>query len=231
MRWVLFAGIVISAAVAAVPIWSQQTSVSLQVELTRPAASHQQAPVSAESPFVVWLTPLDRPIPPVRATQTFRMVQKNKQFVPHLLVVPVGSTIEFPNEDPFFHNVFSLFDGRRFDLGLYQTHQSRGTRFDREGISYIFCNIHSEMGGIIVSLNTPYYTTSTRNKITLQAVPVGSYMLHVWSEQATLDSARQAERRVLIHQGTNDLGRIVLQRVPEQKTSHKNMFGEDYRQP
>jgi plastocyanin len=227
----MFAGIVVSFAFATAPAWSQQATVSLQVVFTQLAGGKQQAPLSAESPVVVWLTPLDRPVPPVRATQTFRMVQKNKQFVPHMLVVPVGSTIEFPNEDPFFHNVFSLFDGRRFDLGLYQTHQSRSTRFDREGVSYIFCNIHSEMGGIIVSLNTPYFATSATSKVMLQAVPVGSYMLHVWSERATLESTRQAERKVVIHEGENDLGHTMLQIIPEQKLSHKNMFGEDYPRP
>src|SRR5579884_454193 len=78
---------------------------------------------------------------PVHAT----LVQKNKTFLPHVLVIPPGSTVDFPNHDPFFHNVFSLFEGKRFDLGLYESGTSRSVKFDRTGVSYIFCNIHPQM--------------------------------------------------------------------------------------
>ena len=104
--------------------------------------------------MVVWLTPLK---PDGRPAATghpgpFRLVQKDKMFTPHLLVVPTGTSVEFPNEDPFFHNVFSLFNGQRFDLGLYESGTSRAVRFDREGVSYIFCNIHPEMGAVVLAL-------------------------------------------------------------------------------
>lgn len=210
---------------------AQRAAVTLQVAFAQAASSTRVPAISAEAPVVAWLTPLDKATPPARASQPYRMVQKNKQFTPHLLVVPVGSTIEFPNEDPFFHNVFSLFNGKRFDLGLYQTHGSRAARFDREGVSYIFCNIHPEMGGIIVSIGSPYFTSSPTGKLSLQDVPPGNYTLHVWSERATLESTRFAERKVTISEGTNDLGAIILQPVPPQTHSHKNMFGEDYSHP
>jgi len=95
----------------------------------------------------------------------YRLIQKDKMFTPHLLVVPIGSQVEFPNQDPFFHNVFSLFNGKRFDLGLYESGTSRSVRFDREGVSYIFCNIHPEMGAIVLALNTPYYGISGRERL------------------------------------------------------------------
>src|SRR5437879_9863562 len=111
---------------------------------------------------VVWLTPMTgaggeattaMPSPPAN----LRLVQKNKSFEPHILVVPVGSMVEFPNHDPFFHNVFSLFEGKRFDLGLYEAGSSRNVSFDRPGISYIFCNIHAKMSTIVIALENTYY--------------------------------------------------------------------------
>ena len=79
--------------------------------------------------------------------------QKNKAFEPHLLVVTIGSNVEFPNDDPWFHNVFSLFNGKRFDLGLYEAGTTRTVHFEREGVSYIFCNIHPEMSAVVVVLS------------------------------------------------------------------------------
>src|ERR1019366_4288896 len=117
---------------------------------------------------VVWLTPITTtgaggeattatPSPPPSPAANPRLVQKNKSFDPHILVVPAGSMVEFPNRDPFFHNVFSLFEGKRFDLGLYEAGSSRMVRFDRPGISYIFCNIHPEMSAVVITLTTPLY--------------------------------------------------------------------------
>jgi len=90
---------------------------------------------------------------PIHATLT----QKHKKFSPHVLVIPPGSVVDFPNRDPFFHNVFSLFEGKRFDLGLYESGTSRSVKFDRPGVSYIFCNINPQMNAIVISLDTPYY--------------------------------------------------------------------------
>ncbi len=94
---------------------------------------------------VVWLTPQDRAgkaaIAPRKRAQ---LVQRDKSFEPHVLVVRTGDTVDFPNRDPFFHNVFSLFDGKRFDLGLYEAGATNSARFDRAGVSFLFCNIHPE---------------------------------------------------------------------------------------
>src|SRR6266496_895518 len=115
----------------------------------------------------------------------FRLIQQRKRFEPHLLVVAVGSTVEFPNLDPFFHNVFSLFEGKRFDLGLYEAGSIRNVSFDRPGISYIFCNIHAEMSAVVIAVPTPYYAiSSVKGEIVLANVPVGRYAMHVWYETA-----------------------------------------------
>ncbi|HVT98050.1 MAG TPA: hypothetical protein VHE33_11130, partial [Acidobacteriaceae bacterium] len=114
--------------------------------------------VTAMPPAVVWLKPL-QPVDPAPAEphKSYTLLQKNRSFIPHLLVVPVGSHVEFPNEDPFYHNVFSLFDGKRFDLGLYEAGSTKTVTFSREGVSYIFCNIHPEMSAVVLALATPFY--------------------------------------------------------------------------
>src|ERR1700739_1460596 len=132
---------------------------------------------------VLWLTPVDVSLPPPVPGPSGNcplLAQKNKQFVPHLLVVQVGSTVDFPNLDPFFHNVFSQFNGKRFDLGLYESGSNKTVRFDHEGVSYIFCNIHPEMSAVVIALSSPYVDISSQDgKIELHDVPSGSYEMHV----------------------------------------------------
>ena len=182
---------------------------------------------------VLWLTPLQPDVHPAATAGhpgPFRLIQKDKMFSPHLLIVPTGSSVEFPNQDPFFHNVFSLFNGKRFDLGLYESGTSRAVRFDREGVSYIFCNIHPEMGAIILSLSTPYYGVSNAaGTVAIHNVLPGSYRLHVWSEAAQSANPVDAERIVQVGAAPLHLGEIALQGVADPMEHHKNKFGEDYR--
>src|SRR5260370_32548605 len=133
-------------------------------------------------------------------------------FTAYLLVGPMGSQVEFPNEDPFFHNVFSLFNGKRFDLGLYESGTSRSVRFDREGVSYIFCNIHPEMGAIVLALNTPYYGISGENGVVaLHNVPAGSYRLSVWSGNGQPGNPEESQQIVQVSTNPVHLGEITLQ--------------------
>jgi hypothetical protein len=191
---------------------------------------HKDGPSVAN--VVVWLSPL-KPggaMPMVPARQPlYRLVQKDKMFTPHLLVVPTGTQVEFPNQDPFFHNVFSLFNGKRFDLGLYESGTSRSVRFDREGISYIFCNIHPEMGAIVLALNTPYYGVSGEDGVVaLHNVPAGSYRLNVWSENGQSANPEISQRIVQVSTDPVHLGDITLQATTDALAHHRNKFGEDY---
>jgi plastocyanin len=178
---------------------------------------------------VVWLTPVSsgqQENNPPRSG--LRLVQKNKNFEPHLLVVPVGTVVEFPNHDPFFHNVFSLFEGKRFDLGLYEAGSSRNVRFDRVGVSYIFCNIHPQMSAVIISLDTPYYAISDRSGgVAISDVPPGRYMLHVWHERASQDYLKGLTREVTISADHHTLDEL---RIEQSQTllAHKNKYGRDY---
>jgi plastocyanin len=221
MLWLVCLGATCRAARA------QSIDVSASVVLHRPA----NATASGSADVVVWLTPLEntgtQAQPPVQ--QHFTLAQKDKMFHPHLLVVPVGSSIDFPNLDPFFHNVFSLFNGKRFDLGLYEGHSHRAVRFDREGVSYIFCNIHPDMGAVVVSLSTPYYAVSkTDGRILLRDVPPGRYRVHLWAENVGLQSLNGLSRDVQIDAQDNQLGTFELKTSAETAAHHKNKFGEDY---
>lgn len=141
----------------------QQLTVTAQVEVAAPP-QHSHSPAGV----VVWLAPAEGSAP-IQVTelpeQHPSLTQKNKSFSPHLLVVQVGTVVEFPNHDPFFHNVFSLFEGKRFDLGLYEAGTTRRVRFDRAGVCYIFCNIHPEMSAVVIVLDTPYSGISNRRGV------------------------------------------------------------------
>jgi len=208
---------------------AQAADVSIHVNVTHQRES--TAPKHASNAgVVVWLTPNSNSAPPAaHLTEHYTLVQKDKQFIPHILVVPTGSSVDFPNLDPFFHNVFSLFNGKRFDLGLYEAHTQRTVQFDRDGVSYIFCNIHPEMGAVIVTLSTPYYAISARDgSIHLQNVPPGSYRLHVWAENVPIDRLDALGRNVEIGTQNVDLGAISLETSGNVMNHHKNKFGESY---
>jgi plastocyanin len=186
---------------------------------------------------VVWLTALTGatgdPVPaPGAALPALRLTQKNKSFEPHLLVVPAGSPVEFPNRDPFFHNVFSLFEGKRFDLGLYEAGSTRMVHFDRPGISYIFCNIHPEMSAVVITLPTPFYAVAnSEGQLNIVNVPYGRYLLHVWSEGIGPENAQPAAREITIGESSTSLGVIRVPAMNGQSLAHKNKYGRDYDSP
>src|SRR4029077_1253532 len=152
---------------------------------------------------VIWLKPVDHSGAEVASAEPGRkrmqLVQRNKSFQPHLLVVPVGSVVDFPNRDPFFHNVFSLFDGKRFDLGLYEAGATNSVIFDRVGVSFLFCNIHPEMSAVVIAVDTPYFGISGRSgNISIANVPEGKYVLHVWYEAGVPEDLKDLRRPIII---------------------------------
>jgi plastocyanin len=210
--------------------YAETVDASLQVHMTRLGKSVDQ--VAGSTGVVVWLTPLSPTIADSRSKPGhYRLVQKDKTFTPHLLVIPTGSSVDFPNLDPFYHNVFSLFNGKRFDLGLYESGSSRAVHFDHDGVSYIFCNIHPEMSAIIVTLSTPYFGVSAADgSITLHGVPPAAYEMHVWAEGSSAGDLNALSRRVIVAPSQKDLG-IVDVTVDAHLPPHKNKFGEDYQVP
>lgn len=207
----------------------QQFTLNGRLQLRGPGKSNQ-------SPAVVWLEPIGETREraaawrPSAAAPTPRLTQHNKQFDPHLLVVPVGAVVVFPNRDPFFHNVFSLFEGQRFDLGLYEAGSSREVHFDKPGISYIFCNIHSEMSAVVIALTNPYYAIPGQTgDVVIHDVPAGSYSLKVWAERA---SPRQLTSPgiVTVSEQSRSLG-LLQMTVGRTILNHKNKYGLDYDPP
>jgi plastocyanin len=129
----------------------------------------------------------DVPPEPSRAT----MDQRNETFVPHVLAIMAGTTVDFPNSDRTYHNVFSFSKPKAFDLGRYAAGKSKAVRFDRPGIVRVFCEIHSHMNAFILVFSHPYFsTTDTDGRYRIPEVPAGSYTVAVWNEGLVRDSRR-----------------------------------------
>ena len=186
------------------------------------------------SNIVIWLKPLDfsttKAVAPAKHHP--QVVQKNKTFEPHLLVVPAGSTVDFPNHDPFFHNVFSLFDGKRFDLGLYESGAVNSVHFDKPGISFLFCNIHPEMNAVIVAVDSPYFSVSDKTGgVSIPDIPQGRFELHVWDERSSAESLRHLTRTIEISSSSTKLETIAIPESQEPPMTHKDIYGQDYAPP
>ncbi len=218
---------------------AQVNTVSVRVEIkVKGGAKSEKSPRDPLnfSEVVVWLKTVDGSTGSALVTdpqhKRVQLVQKNKSFQPHLLVVPVGSEVDFPNRDPFFHNVFSLFDGKRFDLGLYEAGASSSVRFDRVGVSFLFCNIHPEMSAVVVAVDTPYYGVSDRSgTLTIPNVPDGKYEMHVWYEKSLPAELKMLTRAVNVSSKARELGTISITENSGFTLSHKNKYGQDYASP
>ena len=203
-----------------------QETLRAHVELTK--AGHR---LKNSSQAVVWLTPVGASVEPPQQTGIPQLVQKNKSFHPSLLVIPAGGKVEFPNHDPFFHNVFSLFEGKRFDLGLYESGTTRFVQFDKPGISFIFCNIHAEMSAVVIALATPYYAVSdAHGDLAIPDVPPGRYQLQIFHSGVAPDALRAAAREITVARGQTTLGTFALAES-DVTVGHKNKYGRDYDRP
>jgi plastocyanin len=140
-----------------------------------------QHPIPAET--VVWLEPAQGTRARAEAVRV-RMVTRSKVLFPHVVAVPVGSTIEFPNDDPISHNLFSLSSPNTFDLGLYRKGAGKSHTFNAPGIVNVYCNVHPGMSAVIHVLSTPYFGFATADgKYTLADIQAGEYRLMGWNEQ------------------------------------------------
>ena len=201
-------------------------AVSGQVEL----ADSREASVRRGKDYsgvAVWLEPVGRklPLPPSR---TYTMLQKGKKFIPHVLVIPAGAVVDFPNADPIFHNAFSNFSGQQFDTGLYAPGSTQKVQFRREGAVRVFCNIHSNMSAVIVVVNTPYFARTGRNgAFRIENVEPGEYTVRVWHERAPEGRLAELERRIAVRSDAT----LPLMRISESgylEVPHKNKHGKDY---
>jgi hypothetical protein len=188
---------------------------------------HQSKGNRNSGEVVIWLTPrqpMPLPAPPSGAM----LVQKNKSFSPHVLAVMQGTEVEFPNRDPFFHNVFSIYQGKPFDLGLYESGSSKKIKFVRPGVSYIFCNIHPEMSAAVVVLTTPYFAmTGPDGTFSITHVRPGSYKLQVWYELASESELESSSQELVVGSRDASVSSITLHSSDGRK-EHLNKYGEAY---
>ncbi|HYL78489.1 MAG TPA: methylamine utilization protein [Bryobacteraceae bacterium] len=181
------------------------------------------------SGVVVWLEPVSGAgVVPVRARHA-EMIQKDKTFLPHVLAVTVGTTVDFPNDDPIFHNAFSNYNGQIFDIGLYPPGTSRSIAFKKEGVVRVFCNIHPAMSAVIVVLRSPYFGVSnSKGAVQITEVPPGSYRVHVFHERATEQTLAALSRLIEVTAEGAQLPPIAVSESGYLQLPHKNKYGKDY---
>jgi len=161
--------------------------------------------------------------PPIPVPEEpFRIVTVRKEFTPRSLVVPVGATVRFPNQDNILHNVFSLSGSNRFDLGLYRRGEGKEVTFDAAGVVRVFCNVHHSMVAYVVVVETPFYTmAAVDGGFALDGLPAGPGKLMVWQEQAE-------PREVAVQLPRPGSLEVRLELDKPRVPQHQNKFGKPY---
>ena len=150
------------------------------------ASSGETRPAEDPGDVVVYLEEVSgAPAPVGRNVPAPAMRQEGLTFHPHLLTILKGTSVEFPNADPIFHNVFSLSRAASFDLGRFPQGSSRSVRFDKPGVVKVFCHIHSDMNAVILVLDNLYFARpDSGGRYRIDAVPPGEYRVVAWHERA-----------------------------------------------
>jgi plastocyanin len=181
-------------------------------------------PGTTPAPAVVYAEPLEVAAP--KRPGTFTLMQKGKAFQPDVLAVPVGSTIEFPNQDLVFHNVFSLSSPEPFDLGLYRKGEAKRRTFTRPGLYRVFCNIHPEMAAFVAVVPTPWVAIADARGAYAFDLPAGRYRV-----TAVSDRAAPASAEIVVGAAAVVAPALTLDESQFTRTAHKNKFGHDYPSP
>jgi len=161
-------------------------------------------------------------IPPEILTKRFVMMTRNKQLSPRAMAVPVGVSVDFPNYDAIFHNLFSVSAPNNFDLGLYKGGASKSKVFEHPGIVKVFCNVHPHMSATIVVSASPYYAAADKSgNFSFGTIPNGTYQLRAYTEEGQTSQ--------LIQVGMSPLTvKLSIDGRNFKKLRHKNKFGKDY---
>lgn len=157
---------------------------------------------------------------PTRATVTM----KAKAFTPRVVAVSVGGTVEFPNEDPIFHNAFSVSGENRFDLELYKRPKSASWTFQHPGIVRVYCNIHPQMSAIVVVRDNPFFTRANPDgSFAIEGLPAGRYLLKAWHERGG-----EGGREIVVPAEGEVRAELSLDASSYKRVQHRNKFGKDY---
>ena len=181
----------------------------------------------AVSETLVWLEPAAKTYK--KPAATFTMTTRSKTFLPHVMAVPAGSTISFPNEDPIAHNLFSLAPGNTFDLGLYRKGAGKTHKFDTAGTVNVYCNVHPNMSAVVHVMSTPFYGFTDASGNYSFDVPPGKYRVVAWNEQGGTSAPSELEIRA---DGTvTGATLLTIDGRNFRISQHKNKFGQSYRPP
>jgi plastocyanin len=183
-----------------------------------------QKPVIHET--LVWLDAAGRA--PKRSGSTFTMTTRSKAFLPHVLAVPAGSTINFPNEDPISHNLFSLTPGNTFDLGLYRKGAGKAHKFEAPGAVNVYCNVHPNMSAVVHVMNTPYYGFADAKGDYSFDVPAGKYRITAWNEQG---GSASSDIEVKPDGTIAGATLLTIDGRNARTVQHTNKFGQAYKAP
>lgn len=162
----------------------------------------------------------------VQRPVTVDVTISDKKFVPDVVVVPVGSTVRFPNTDPFSHNVFSASDPNGFDLGLYGRGEAKGHVFDHPGLVYIYCNVHSSMVAYVQVIGSRWFTQAGADgSFVIIGVPPGRYSLHVWHPRVSQEVVQEVDVPAA---GLTLAQAVQLDARGFKQQAHKNKYGKPY---
>jgi len=209
------------------PVWCASVSGTVVLADSRDSAVRRHKDFSG---VVLWLEPAIGAAPLGSGPHRVEMRQQNKRFLPHVLAVPVGASVDFPNFDPIFHSAFSNYSGQTFDVGLYKPGTSKTVAFTRPGIVRVFCNIHPTMSAVIAVLDTPWFAVSRASgDYEIRGVPPGDYQLHIFHERAAEDTLNGLARRVTVAQGSpQTLAPLTISETGYIPAPHKDKYGKDY---
>jgi len=207
-------GSVLAVLLCATPLFAG--SVAGRVELVEKSGRK----ASDLSDVVIYVEGVKVKPAPTRAS----MVMRAKAFAPRVVAVTVGGSVDFPNEDPIFHNAFSVSGENRFDLELYKRPKVGSWTFKHPGVVRVYCNIHPQMSAVVLVRDNPFFTKAARDgSFTLEGVPPGKYTLKAWHErapEASLEVSVPAEGQVG--------AQLVLDASGFRRVQHKNKLGKDY---
>ena len=181
-------------------------------------------PLPDASNVAVWLDGVPHGGSARAGAKTTRMQQSSKQFQPKLLIVEKSATVDFPNLDPIYHNVFSVSGGNRFDLGLYRSGSSKSKTFEEAGLVRVYCNIHPQMVGFVMVVDSDFAAVTGKDgAFRFDNVPPGNYVLKAWNEQGG-----ETSQPVAVHSGTDAPLSLSLDVTGFKPEPHKNKYGKDY---